>query len=409
MPRPRLEVADIFRDHGAAWRETNRGHVSLGQLKVMSAIEGCRTAALGGHVARCENAACGHTAIAYNSCRNRHCPKCQGSQARDWMEARKAELLEVAYFHVVFTLPPRIGAIAYHNKAVIYDLLFKASAETLLTIAADPKRLGVRIGFTSVLHTWGSAMTHHPHVHMIVPGGGISADASRWISSSEDYLLPVPVLSRLFRGKMLTMLKAAHEAGLLQFFGPHAALADKAAFKSWLEPLYDTKWHVHAKRPFAGPEAVLAYLARYTHRVAISNSRLIAADQKGVTFKYKDYRIEGPARYKTMTLQPGEFIRRFMLHVLPKGFHRIRHYGLFASGPAKATTIERARELIAAATSAQPAHKPQADDSAATIDKPAHPCPCCGARLVIIETFEAGRTPRHRPTTMPVAIRIDTS
>jgi hypothetical protein len=271
------------------------------QMKVMSAIEGCRTAALGGHVARCTNAACGHTAIAYNSCRNRHCPKCQGSQARTWLEARQAELLEAPYFHVVFTLPPRIGAIAFQNKAVIYDLLFKASAETLLTIAADPKRLGVKIGFTSVLHTWGSAMTHHPHVHMIVPGGGISLDGSRWISSAEDYLLPVPVLSRMFRGKMLAMLKTAHNAGRLQFFGPHADLADKAAFKAFLEPLYHTKWHVYAKRPFAGPEQVLAYLARYTHRVAISSSRLIGADEHGVTFKYKDL---CRARHKSFWTKP---------------------------------------------------------------------------------------------------------
>ena len=219
MPRSTLEIADIFRDHGLAWRRANRGHVSHAQVKVMNAIESCRTAALGGHVARCENPGCAHTSIAFNSCRNRHCPKCQGSQALAWMEARKAELLEAPYFHVVFTLPPRIGAIAYQNKAVIYDLLFKASSETLLTIAADPKRLGVKIGFTSVLHTWGSAMAHHPHVHMIVPGGGISTDGTRWISSSEDYLLPVPVLSRMFRGKMLAMLKAAHAAGRLQFFG----------------------------------------------------------------------------------------------------------------------------------------------------------------------------------------------
>src|SRR6266568_5845378 len=244
------------------------------------------------------------------TCRNRHCPKCQGSQAREWLEARKTELLEVPYFHVVFTLPPKIAVIAYQNKAVIYDLLFKASAETLLTIAADPKRLGVKIGFNSVLHTWGSAMTHHPHVHMIVPGGGISLDGSRWISSAEDYLLPVPVLSRMFRGKMLAMLKAAHDAGRLQFFGPHADLADKSAFKSWLEPLYDTKWHVHAKRPFAGPEQVLAYLARYTHRVAISNRRLIAIDQTHVSFCWKDYRENGRSRSKVMRLAAGEFMRR---------------------------------------------------------------------------------------------------
>jgi Putative transposase len=324
------------------------------------------------------------------------------------MEARKAELLEAPYFHVVFTLPPRIGAIAYQNKAVIYDLLFKASSETLLTIAADPKRLGVKIGFTSVLHTWGSAMAHHPHVHMIVPGGGISRDGSKWIGSLEDYLLPVPVLSRMFRGKMLAMLKAAHDAGQLQFFGDYAGLADGCAFKAWLEPLYDTKWHVHAKRPFAGPEQVLAYLARYTHRVAIGNSRLVAADGASVTFKYKNYRVEGPERYKTMTVAPGEFMRRFMLHVLPKGFHRIRHYGLLASSGAKAATIERARELIKLATPAQPSRptKPnEAPGSTETTDKPIHPCPCCGSPMVIIEMFDAGCTPRNTPT----AIRIDTS
>jgi Putative transposase/Transposase zinc-binding domain len=389
-----------------------RGHITHAQLKVMSAIESCRTAALGGHVARCANPACGHTAIAYSSCRNRHCPKCQGSQARDWMEARKAELLEVPYFHVVFTLPPRIGAIAFQNKAVIYDLLFKASAETLITIAADPKRLGVKIGFTSVLHTWGSAMTHHPHVHMIVPGGGFSLDGAKWISSSEDFLLPVPVLSRMFRGKMLAMLKAAHDAGRLQFFGDHAGLADKAAFKAWLEPLYKTNWHVHAKRPFAGPEQVLAYLARYTHRVAIGNSRLISADENGVTFKVKDYRVEGPERYKSMTVAPGEFIRRFLLHVLPKGFHRIRHYGLLASSRTKAETIERARKLIELATPAQPLRSAKPDPAPAAaeaIEKPIHPCPCCGSAMIIIEMFEAGTTPRHRPSATPITIRIDTS
>jgi len=383
------------------------------QMKVMSAIEGCRTAALGGHVARCTNAACGHTAIAYNSCRNRHCPKCQGSQARTWLEARQAELLEAPYFHVVFTLPSRIGAIAFQNKAVIYDLLFKASAETLLTIAADPKRLGVKIGFTSVLHTWGSAMTHHPHVHMIVPGGGISLDGSRWISSAEDYLLPVPVLSRMFRGKMLAMLKTAHNAGRLQFFGPHADLADKAAFKAFLEPLYHTKWHVYAKRPFAGPEQVLAYLARYTHRVAISSSRLIRADEQGVTFKYKDYRSEGPGRYKTMTVAPGEFIRRFMLHILPKGFHRIRHYGLLARSRTKTDTLAQVRELI---DLARPVHKAQPQTNqdhtpagTEAIDQPVHPCPCCGSPMVIFETFEAGSAPRNRPTASTTVVRIDTS
>ncbi len=414
-----------------------RGHLTHAQLKVMSAIEDCRTAVLGGHVARCENTACGFTSIAYCSCRNRHCPKCQGSQAREWLEARKAELLEVPYFHVVFTLPPKIGALAFHNKAVIYDLLFKASAETLLTIAADPKRLGVKIGFTSVLHTWGSAMTHHPHVHMIVPGGGFARDGSapvgpaesgltsgktgqpkarqeRWISASEEFLLPAPVLSAMFRGKMLALLKTAHADGRLSFPGSIASLADTARFKAFLEPLYTTNWYVHAKRPFAGPEQVLAYLARYTHRVAISNRRLIKADATGVTFTYKDYRREGSDRYTTMTLAPGEFMRRFLLHVLPKGFHRIRHYGLLASSRTKAATLERARELIAAAAPVQqPASKPADADAPATSvaapEKSAHPCPCCGAPMVIIETFEAGRTPRHQPRASAVVIRIDTS
>ena len=294
MARPALEVADIFRGHGAAWRHANRGHVTLDQLKVMSAIESCRTAALGGHVARCED--CAHTMIAYNSCRNRHCPKCQGAAAREWMAAREAELLPVPYFHVVFTLPVAIGDIAYHNKAMIYDLLFTASAQTMLTIAADPKHLGARIGITSVLHSWGSAMTHHPHIHMIVPGGGLARDGSRWVPSKPNFCLPVRVLSKLFRRLMLTKLAAAHAAGKLQFFGVHAHLAHAKAFAAFLASLRKTRWFVYAKRPFAGPKAVLAYLSRYTHRVAISNRRLIVLDERSVTFKVKDYRIEGPGR-----------------------------------------------------------------------------------------------------------------
>jgi Putative transposase/Transposase zinc-binding domain len=324
MARPLLEVADIFRGHGGAWRLANRGHVSLGQLKVMSAIEHCRTAALGGHVARCQNAACGHESISYNSCMNRHCPKCQGAAAREWLAAREAELLPVPYFHQVFTLPAQIADIAYQNKAVIYDLLFKASAETMLTIGAEPKHLGARVGFISVLHTWGSAMTHHPHLHMIAPGGGISPDGTRWIACRRGFFLPVLVLSKLFRRLMLEKLAAAHKAGRLRFFGERAHLACARAFARFLEPLKETDWFVYSKRPFSGPKAVLAYLARYTHRVAISNRRLIAADARGVTFTFKDYRIEGPGRYKTMTLKMGEFIRRFLIHVLPKGFHRIR-------------------------------------------------------------------------------------
>ena len=405
MARPALEVADIFRNHGAAWRKANAGHVSLGQLKVMSAIESCRTAALGGHVMRCED--CSHTQIAYNSCRNRHCPKCQGAAAKEWLAAREAELLPVPYYHVVFTLPAQIADIAYQNKAVIYDLLFTASAETMTTIAADPKHLGARIGLISVLHTWGSTMTHHPHVHMIVPGGGISLDGKRWVSCRPKFFLAAPVLSCLFRGLFLHKLLAAHRAGRLTFFGAHAHLNNTRAFAAYLAPLHKTKWYVYGKRPFGGPEAVLAYLARYTHRVAISNSRLIAADTTGVTFRYKDYRIKGPGRYKTMTLKPDEFIRRFLIHVLPNGFHRIRHYGLLASGT-KTKTIARARELIAAAIPAQTAQKQQVSDSAAATDQPTHPCPCCGGRMSIIETFKRGSTPRYRPPP-PTAIRIDTS
>src|SRR5947209_10407943 len=329
----------------------------------MSAIERCRTAALGGHVVRCED--CSHTLIAYNSCRNRHCPKCQGAAARAWLAERQADLLPVPYFHVVFTLPGPIADIAYQNKAVVYDLLFKVSAETVLTIAADPKHLGARIGITAVLHTWGSTMTHHPHVHMIVPGGGISLDGSRWVSCGPRFFLPVPVFSKLFRRLMLQKLLAAHKAGQLQFFGDHAALTERKAFAAYLAPLRKLKWYVYSKPPFGGPEAVLAYLSRYTHRVAISNRRLIAANASGVTFKYKDYRADRRARYKTMTLATHEFIRRFLMHVLPKGFHRIRHYGLFAKASC-ADNIARARELLAVP-------KPQGEPADADATDPNEP------------------------------------
>jgi Putative transposase/Transposase zinc-binding domain len=403
MGRPALEVADIFRDHGPAWREANRGHVSLGQLRVMSAIERCRTAALGGHVMRCENDACGYTAIAYNSCRNRHCPRCQGAAARQWMEARAAELLPVPYFHVVFTLPSPIGDIAYQNKAVIYDLLFRASAETMVRIAADPKHLGASIGITAVLHTWGSAMTHHPHVHMIVPGGGISLDRSQWLIKRPDFLLPVRVLSKLFRRLMIEKLLAAHAAGRLAFHGAHAALVNTKAFTAYLAPLKRTRWYVYAKRPLAGPKAVLTYLSRYTHRVAISNRRLIAANAKTVTFKLKDYRINGAGRYKTMTLDAHEFIRRVLIHVLPNGFHRIRHYGLLASG-AKADNLVLARKLLAIAPPV-----PEPEDAACEPPTALKPCPCCGSAMRIIEVFEAGEPAPHSSAAMPAVIRIDTS
>jgi hypothetical protein len=403
MARPALEVADILRDHGPAWREANRGHVSLEQLKVMSAIERCRTAALGGHVARCENEACGHTVIAYNSCRNRHCPKCQGAASRRWLADREAELLPVQYFHVVYTLPSELRDIAYQNKRVVYDLLMKAAAETTLAIAADPKRLGARIGITAVLHTWGSALTHHPHVHMIVPGGGLALDGVRWVTSRANFLVHVNVLARLFRGKMLAMLMDAHRAGQLTFFNTHTGLADKRTFKRFIAPLRHIKWVVYCKASFAGPEQVLHYLSRYTHRIAITNRRLVAADDRGIAFRWKDYRIDGPGRWKTMRLHPHEFIRRFLLHVVPKGFHRIRHYGLFANAN-RADNIATARALLGVAQPAGDPQKPQDSEPDAPRVLPC-PCPRCSARMIVIEVFARGCEPRWRPTPG----RIDTS
>jgi hypothetical protein len=396
MSRPSLEVADILRRHGEAFRRAHAGRLSLGQLKVMSAIEACRTSAMGGHVARCDD--CAHLAIAYNSCRNRHCPKCQGAAAKAWLADREADLLPVAYYHVVFTLPAAVGAIAFQNKAVVYDILFKAAAETLLTIAADPKHLGARVGLTAVLHTWGSALTHHPHVHCIVPGGGLSPDGERWIACRRGFFLPVRVLSRLFRRLFLDKLEQAHAAGRLAFFNDLASLADAEAFKAHLAPLRRAEWVVYAKRPFGGPKAVLAYLARYTHRVAISNSRLIALDDRGVTFRWKDYRARstaaGDAWIKTMTLPAEEFLRRFLLHVLPGGFHRIRHYGFLASGR-RAANVDRIRGLIGSAkTEAAPAAEDQPAPSA--VSEP--PCPCCGGRMRIVEIFDRRDRPRSQPS-----------
>ena len=386
--RPPLEVADIFRIHGPAWRAANAGHVSLAQLKVMSAIETCRTAALGGHIEGCED--CGHRRVAYNSCRNRHCPKCQGAAAREWLAAREADLLPVGYFHVVFTVPADIADIAFHNKAVVYDLLFRVASETMLTIAADPHHLGARIGLTAVLHTWGSAMTHHPHIHMIVPGGGISFAGERWVSSRAKFLLPVRVLAELFRRRFLEELQQLHATGRLQFFGGQVGLSDPHAFLRHLMLLRKKRWVVYAKPPFSGPQAVLAYLSRYTHRVAISNHRLIVLDETGVTFRYKDYRRDNADRQSTMTLSPDEFIRRFLLHVLPKGFHRIRHYGLLASAGRKAN-VARARELLAAPAQVE------VEDAASPPDlRP--PCPCCGGRMVIIEIFQRAARARAPPS-----------
>src|SRR4249920_1411493 len=393
MGRPALEVADIFRSHGSAWRQAQHGHLSLGQLQVMSAIEQCRSAALGGHVLRCD--ACAQVAIAYNSCRNRHCPKCQASAARRWLEARQADLLPVEYYHVVFTLPAPIAELAYQNKAVIYGLLFDIAAETLLTIAADPKHLGAQIGATLVLHTWGSALTHHPHVHGIVAGGGLSPDAERWMACRPGFFLPVRVLSRLFRRRFLEELAKAHHSGQLHFFGEYTALAEASAFANWLAALREQEWVVYAKRPFAGPAAVLAYLSRYTHRVAISNRRLVAFDERAVSFRWKDYRAKSKTRYQTMTLSTEEFMRRFLLHVLPSGFHRIRHYGLIANA-GRRNNLARARELLhVVPTAAQP---PALVEAPLAVVPPTFVCPHCGAAMIVIETFVRGEPIRAPPT-----------
>lgn len=387
-----LEVTDIFRTHGSDWRKAQRGHLSLGQLKVMSAIEQCRSAALGGHVLRCEG--CGQDQIAYNSCRNRHCPKCQASAAQRWLQARQADLLPVDYYHVVFTLPAPISALAYQNKAALYGLLFDVAAQTLLTIAADPKHLGASIGATLVLHTWGSALTHHPHVHGIVPGGGLSPDGERWIACKPGFFLSVRVLSRLFRRCFLEALGQLHRAGRLRFFGELAALTDAHVFAHWLAPLRKCEWVVYAKRPFAGPEAVLAYLSRYTHRVAISNSRLLAMDERGVTFRWKDYRAKGRTRHKTMTLDADEFMRRFLLHVLPGGFHRIRHYGLLANGH-RTASLARIRELLG--------QEAGAVAQIAGFDAQPFPvqttfvCTHCGGPMLVLLTFARGQPIRASP------------
>lgn len=400
MPKPKLEVADIFRRHGARWRAANEAHLSLAQRRVMTAIEICRTSALGGHVERCED--CAHTRIAYNSCRNRHCPKCQWRAAERWMAARAAELLPVAYFHVVFTLPAEVGAIAYQNKAPVYGLLFKAAARTLETIAADPKHLGAEIGLTAVLHTWGQNLDHHPHVHCIVPGGGVSPDGARWISCRPGFFLSVRVLSRLFRRLFLEGLVALFDAGRLRFFNDLAALSDRAAFLSCLAPLRTREWVVFAKRPFAGPKQVLAYLARYTHRVAIGNSRLLEQTDEHVVFRWKDYREKARTKHKTMKLAVGEFIRRFLLHVLPDGFNRIRHYGLFANGH-RADKLALCQRLLDAPRVGveRPDDKQNDDEAASPSELP--PCPCCGGRMKRVESFEGSHS-RLRP-----AWRADTS
>ncbi len=390
MPRPKLEVADIFRAHGSAYRRANAGHMNLSQLRVMSAIEACRTEALGGHVAACTK--CNHQHIAYNSCKNRHCPKCQAPAARDWMMARAEALLPVEYFHVVFTLPAEIARIALWNKRAIYGLLFKASAETVAAISADPKRLGARVGMTSVLHTWGSALTHHPHIHMIVPGGGLSPDGTRWVACKPGFFLHVRVLSRLFRRLFVEGLVALHHAGHLRFFADLAGLTDARAFAEWLVPLRKIDWVVYAKPPFGGPETVLAYLSRYTHRVAISNHRLVSANADTVAFKWKDYRIKRGDRMKLLRLPTFEFIRRFLTHVLPDRFHRIRHYG-FLAGNCRKEKVAHIRALLG---TARRAASEQPDDELQAPLTLREPCPECGGTMRIIETFRRGQIPRTR-------------
>jgi len=396
MSQSSIEVADIFRQHGAAWRLAHQGHINQTQYQVMSAIESCRSAVQGGHVLYCPR--CAQWQIAYNSCRNRHCPKCQASAAKRWLEKRQADLLPVDYYHVVFTLPAAIADIAYQNKATVYNLLCKAASETLLTIAADPKHLGARIGITMVLHTWGSALTHHPHVHCVVPGGGFSCDGSRWVTCKSGFFLSVRVLSRLFRRLFLSKLMNAFMHGELRFFGKLLELTNTNKFAEYIKPSRQQEWVVYAKKPFAGPKAVLAYLSRYTHRIAIANSRLLAFDKNNVTFKWKDYREKSSADYqqKTMTLTVDEFIRRFLIHVLPKGFHRIRHYGLLAN-VTRVKNLRQARLLLKM-------------DSISTVEEGAQGlalndetpistfiCPSCAAPMLIVEFFARGHMPRAPP------------
>jgi hypothetical protein len=341
MDRPRFEVADVFRCYGADYRQKHGASMSVAQRRVTTAIEVCRTAVLGGHLEQCDH--CGHQRNAYNSCANRHCPKCQSLARAKWLEDRQSELLNTQYFHVVFTVPEEISTIAYHNKRQVYGILFRAAAETLRTIAADPKHLGAQIGFFAVLHTWGSNLLHHPHLHCVVSGGGLSADGSQWICCRIGFFLSVRVLSRLFRRLFLEQLCNAFDAGNLEFFSSLKSLQDPSAFRNYLAPLREVEWVIYAKRPFAGPEQVLDYVGRYTHRVAISNNRLSDIAEGKVSFRYKDYRHQ--AKQKTMTLQAEEFIRRFLLHVLPEGFQRIRYYG-FLANRYRQQKLARCRDLL---------------------------------------------------------------
>ena len=391
-----LEVADIFRQAGPLYREQQATALSRNQRGVMSAIERCRTAALGGHVEQCDS--CGHQRISFNSCRNRHCPKCQSLVRAQWLDDRQADLLPVEYFHVVFTLPEVVAAIAYQNKAVIYDLLFHATAETLRTIAADPKHLGAEIGFIGVLHTWGQNLLHHPHLHCVVPGGGLSANGERWISCHPGFFLPVRVLSRLFRRLFLAQLQAAFDAGHLHFYHALEGLQAPTAFARYLAPMRQTEWVVYAKPPFGGPQYVLEYLGRYTHRVAISNHRLIDFVDGKVRFRWKDYRHE--SRQKVMCLDAQEFMRRFLLHVLPGGLQRIRHYGYLANRH-RAAKLSLCRQLLAVpppAVALLDAPLDYRDRYEQLTGKSLRDCPQCGrGHMVCIETFLPGAMPRAPP------------
>jgi hypothetical protein len=378
LSRPALELAEVFRRYGDTYRDAVGAILPLAHRRVMAAIEACRTARLGGHLEACDQ--CGHTAISYNSCRNRHCPKCQGSARNKWLAAREQELLPVPYFHVVFTLPTCIADLALQNKRLLYGLLFAAVHRSLRTIAEDPRHLGARIGFLAVLHTWGQNLLHHPHLHCVIPGGGLSKDGSKWISCRKDFFLPVRVLSRLFRAVLLAELRAAFDKGRLRFFGSLAHLSDPAAFADLLRSARSVDWVVYAKRPFGGPEQVLRYLGRYTHRVALSNSRILAIDDGRVTFRWKDYRDDN--RQKVMALDASEFIRRFLLHVLPDRFLRIRYFGLLGNRH-RSENLARCRTLLSQLDSPQ---QPTATPSTASTLTPSDQqggdpqsllCPAC--------------------------------
>ncbi|MEO8923946.1 MAG: IS91 family transposase [Caldimonas sp.] len=389
-----LEVADIFRQIGPAYRQDQVDALSRGQLRAMRDIERCRTAALGGHVEQCDD--CGHQRVSFNSCRNRHCPKCQSLVRAQWLEDRQAEVLPVQYFHVVFTVPQEVAAIAYQNKAVVYDILFRATAETLRVISADRKHLGAEIGFIAILHTWGQNLMHHPHLHCVVPGGGISLDGEHWVCCKPGFFLPVRVLSRLFRRLFLEHLHRAFDDDALHFFNAMAHLQDAGAFAAYLAPVARAEWVVYAKPPFGGPQQVLAYLGRYTHRVAIANSRLLSFDDDAVGFDWKDYRHE--SKHKVMRLDAGEFVRRFLLHVLPSGFQRIRHFGLLANRY-REVKLARCRQLLQAPPPPPPSDAEDYRDRYQRLTGLSlRDCPQCGRGLMVgIESLLPAAQPRGPP------------